>query len=123
MVSKLNKKESELEMISDLRVRPKYIVDKVNMDVDTGLSTPTNIFVGQALNQDQVLFSIGPHNPSPLCEAKMSKLKSPVRKKNKKRSNVLGNENAWKEDCGINKRNKEATEKVVKPIDNEMGLK
>ena len=68
----------------DYRVGPTSTMDKIIMVVDTALPTQNNIFMGQALSQAQALFSIGPHNPSPSCEAKARRLRSPVQKKNKK---------------------------------------
>nr|POE61200.1 hypothetical protein CFP56_34361 [Quercus suber] len=121
--SKLNEMEKEQERSMDYRVRPTSTMDKIIMDVDIALPTQNNIFKGQALSQAQALFSIGPHNPSPPCKAKMRRLKSPVQKKNKKRSNLTGKENAWKEVRGINKMNNESIKKVMNSEDNEGGLK
>ncbi|KAK9998771.1 hypothetical protein SO802_018374 [Lithocarpus litseifolius] len=121
--SKLNEMEKEQERSRDHWVGPTPTMDKIFMEVDTGLSTQNNIFKGQAVSQAQALFTIGPHNPSPSCEAKMRRLKSPVQKKNKKGSNVTEKENAWKEVRGINKTNDTSTKKVTNSQDNEGGLK
>ena len=122
-VPKINERENEQERSMDFQVGPTSEMDKIIMDVDTGLPTKNNIFMGQGLSQAQALFSIGPHNPSPLCETKMRKSRSPTQKKNKKGSNVTGKENAWPEGWGKNKRTDEPTKKVMNSEINEGSLK
>ena len=69
--NKLNVKEDELKKLVDFWVGPTSKVDKAFMDLDPALPTQNNTSMGQALSQAQVLFSIGPHNPSPPCETKI----------------------------------------------------
>nr|POE81447.1 hypothetical protein CFP56_05945 [Quercus suber] len=122
-ISKLNEKENKGGRQKELQVGPSTKVDLVLMDLDSAIPTQNNATLGQASSQAQILFSIGPHNQKPSCEAEIRKVRGPAQKKTKQVTNVMGKENAWKKGRDTNKGDVEVNEMMMKSEDDEMGSK